>query len=418
MTVTQSPLGVEFDPWDDRNFDNPTEVYDRMRKVEPIHWNERRQLWFVSGFADVMTILKDRDHFVAGPFQAERPHMERSKKEHHREFAGGTMLTNEPPAHTRLRRPANPAFSPKAMKGFEAKLVEITNRLLDKVESEDEWDLIRCLAYPLPVLAIAALLGIPEDMQDELLGLVRAEAALLAIDPRAEQHTLDTYASMGQAIELYVMKVVGAKRELPPADDLISVLLAEEAAGRYSTGEVLATVHLMIEAGHVTTVNQIGNGVNLLLEDRSRFEALVDAPHLARLAADECLRVDGPVHFAGRIASADVEISGHHFSKGDIVILLFTAANRDPAQFPDPTAFVIDRSPNAPTNFGAGMHRCIGANLALAETEVALRCLAERLPTLRLARKPVRQRTFELRGFRELIVTAKSSCQQLHLEAQ
>jgi cytochrome P450 len=407
MTETQSRLGVEFDPWAAENFDDPIKVYDQMREIEPIHWNERRQLWFVSRFADVMTIMKDRHHFVAGPFQAERPHMERSKKEHHREFAGSTMLTTEPPVHTRLRPPANPAFSPKAMKGFEAKVVEITNGLLDKVESAEEWDLIRNLAYPLPVLAISALLGIPEDMWDELLGLVRAEAALLAIDPRAEQDALDDYASMGKAIELYVMKVVAAKRELPPGDDLMSVLLAEEAAGRLSAGELLSTVHLMIEAGHVTTVNHIGNGVNLLLEDRSRFEALVADPHLARSAAEECLRMDGPVHFAGRITSADVEIEGHQFREGDIVILLFTAANRDPAQFPNPTEFVIDRSPNAPTNFGAGMHRCIGANLALTETEVALRCLALRFPNLRLAHPPERQRTFELRGFRELIVTAK-----------
>jgi cytochrome P450 len=406
MTMVESPLGVDFDPWADENFADPIPVYDRMRELDPIHWNEVRQLWFVSRFEDVMTILKDRDHFVAGPFQAERPHMERSKKEQHREFAGGTMLTNEPPMHTRLRRPANPAFSPKAMKDLESKIEAIANRLLDKVEKANEWDVIHDLAYPLPVLVIADLLGIPEGMQEELLGFVRAEAALLAIDPRAKQETLDSYASMSQAIELYVIRVVDAKRELPPGEDLISVLLAEEAAGRYSTGELLATVHLMIEAGHVTTVNHIGNGVNLLLEDRSRYEALVANPGMARSAADECLRVDGPVHFAGRITSADVEISGRQFHAGESVILLFTAANRDPAQFPDATSFVIDRSPNAPTNFGAGMHRCIGSNLALSETEVALRCLAKRFPNLRLKGVPVRQRTFELRGFRELIVSA------------
>lgn len=405
--MTESPLGIAFDPWADENFEDPIPVYDRMREVEPIHWNEKRQLWFVSRFEDVMTILKDRDHFVAGPFQAERPHMERSKKEHAREFAGGTMLTNEPPEHARLRRPANPSFSPKAMKDFEAKIEVITNRLLDKVEGAGEWDVIHELAYPLPVLVVAELLGIPEDMREELLGFVRADAALLAIDPRAEQETLDSYGSMGRDIERYVVRLVDAKRALPPADDLISVLLVEEAEGRYSTGELLATVHLMIEAGHVTTVNHIGNGVNLLLADRSRFESLVANPSLARTAADECLRMDGPVHFAGRITSADVEIAGHHFRAGDNVILLFTAANRDPEQFPSPTNFIIDRSPNAPTNFGAGMHRCIGSSLALAETEVALRCLAQRFPKLRLARTPVRQRTFELRGFRELIVTAK-----------
>jgi cytochrome P450 len=200
--------------------------------------------------------------------------------------------------------------------------------------------------------------------------------------------------------------VVAKKRVEPPGDDLMSVLFREEAAGRYSTGEVLATVHLMIEAGHVTTINLIGNGVNLLLEDRTRFQRLVEDPSLARTAVDECNRLDGPVHFAGRIAIADLTLHGQKISKSDVVICLFPPANRDPAQFSDPTEFVIDRSPNKPTNFGAGIHHCIGVNLAKAEAAVAFRKLAQHFPNLTRAKPPVRQRTFELRGFRQIIVNS------------
>jgi cytochrome P450 len=406
MTVAHAALGVDFDPWADENFDDPISVYDMMRETDPIHWNPRRKMWYVARYSDVMDVLKDREHFAAAPFQAERPHMERSKSDQHREFAATTMLTNERPRHTRLRRPANPSFSPKRMKGFEAEIEKIADRLLDAVSGRAEWDVIASYAYPLPVLVVAALLGIEPEDQKELMSLVRADAALLAIDPRASQETLDRYAQMGDGIKRFVEQIVAKKRGQPPSDDLMSVLLAEESAGRYSDEELLATVHLMIEAGHVTTVNLIGNGVNLLLEDATRLRQLAEDPSLARSAVEECLRLDGPVHFAGRIAIDDVELRGNQITKGEIVIALFTAANRDPEQFPDPQAFVIDRSPNTPTNFGAGIHHCIGANLARAEAAVAFRRLASRFPRLALAGQPVRQRTFELRGFRELMVTS------------
>lgn len=404
MTITDNGLGIDFDPWADEHFEDPISVYDRMREVEPIHWNEKRGLWFVSTFDEVDQILKDRHHFVAGPFQASRPHMERAKKEQAREFAGGTMLTNEAPDHPRLRRPVMPAFAPKALKNLESTIQEITDELLDAVDGSEEWDFIQQFANPLPVRVVAALLGIPSQFEEELLTLGRAGEALLAIDPRASQETLNSYGSMGKGIEQLVLRIVAAKREMPREDDLISSLLDEQENGRFSEGEVLATVHLMIEAGHVTTVNLLGNSINLLLEDRSRYTWITQHPDDTRAAVDECLRMDGPVHFAGRITSEAVTIQGHDFKVGDVVMLMFTAANRDPIQFHDPATFDVSRSPNPVTNFGAGIHRCIGANLALAEADVAFRRITSRFPGLRLVRPPVRQRTFELRGFSELIV--------------
>jgi hypothetical protein len=404
MIAPVTALSPDFDPWIDENFADPISIYDMMRDCDPVHWNQRRQLWFISSYADVTKVLRDRAHFAAAPFQAERPHMERTKTDQHREFAATTMLTTEPPRHTRLRTPANPSFSPRHMKKFEAEIERIADRLLDAVSGQDEWDVIANYAYPLPVLVITALLGISPEDEQELMSMVRADTALLAIDPRASQETIDHYAQMGHRIDPFVHRVVEQRRSQPPSGDLMSALIHEEQEGRYSPQELMATVHLMIEAGHVTTVNLIGNGVNLLLDDTARIRALKERPELARSAAEECLRLDGPVHFAGRIAIADTALRGRKIAKGDVVINLFPPANRDPAQFPNPTEFVIDRSPNSPTNFGAGIHHCIGANLARAEAAVAFRKLAERFPKIDRAKEPVRQRTFELRGFRELLV--------------
>ena len=401
-------LSEDFDPWADEHFDDPASVYERMRESEPVHWNRRRQMWYLTRYADVVALLKDRQHFSAAAWQAARPHMEQAKSDVSREFVGGTMLTNEAPDHTRLRRPANPSFLPKAISGLEPTIEKIADRLLDAVSDRDRWDVIADFASPLPVLVMAALLGIPEQDEQEFASSLKAEDALLAIDPRASQETLDHYAFVGKDLGRFVHRLVEDKRAEPASSDLMSALIQEEQAGRYSTDELLATVHLMIEAGHVTTVNLIGNGINLLLDDPDRMRRLHDDPSLARPAVDECLRLDGPVHFVGRCATKDVDLRGHRIAKGDIVMALFPGANLDPDQFPDPHAFVLDRSPNVPMGFGAGVHHCIGASLARVETAVAFRALAARFPDLTRAGLPVRQRTFELRGFRTLPVSSNA----------
>jgi cytochrome P450 len=324
-----------------------------------------------------------------------------------REFTGGTMLTTEPPDHTRLRRPTVPRFSPKAMNGLSDRIDGIADRLLDAVAEKPEWDLMHDFADPLPMLVMSAVLGIGQEHEDELMEAVGDDNAVIAIDPRASQETLDEFISHGERMSAYVQRLVDIRRRSPLTDDLLGDLIQQEQDGNFSTAELLATVHLMLEAGHVTTLNLIGNGIKLLLDEPDRFALLRDDPDLIRPAVEECMRLEGPVHFAGRIALRDVELRGRTIGEGEIVMLLFPAANRDPEQFADPHDFIIDRSPNVPTGFGAGLHMCIGANLARAETAGAFRRITDRFPDLRIVGTPRPQRTFELRGFRELRVSSQ-----------
>jgi len=405
MVEHRSVLETDFDPWAVEHLADPISVYEDMRMVDPVHWNERRKLWFLTRYGDVMNVLRDRNNFSAAAWQAARPHMERSKSNKSRSFTGATMLTTEPPDHTRLRRPADPSFSPKAMRVLQETIEKIADRLLDAVSNRSEWDVMESFAFPLPVLVMAALLGIPEEDEEEFLSHVQLDGALVAIDPIASQEKLDQYALSGVGLGRFVEQIIDKRRSSPPRNDLITALLGEEAAGRWNSEELLSTVHLMMEAGHVTTVNLIGNGINLLMQDSRNIRRLHDDPALARGAVEECLRLDGPVHFVGRIATEDLEIGGGNIVEGDIVMCLFPAANRDPDQFADPQSFVLDRSPNAPAAFGAGLHHCIGAPLARIEAAVAFRKLSERFPTICHAREGVRQPTFELRGFKELFVS-------------
>jgi cytochrome P450 len=409
MIESSSVLDRDFDPWAEEHLEDPVSVYEAMRVSDPVHWNEHRKIWFLTRYADVMGVLRDRQSYSAAAWQKTRPHMENASTNVSRDFTGETMLTTEPPNHTRLRRPADPSFSPKSMKTLEATIEKIADRLLDAVSDQAEWDVIENYAFPLPVLVMAALIGIPEEDETEFLSLVTVDGALLAIDPIASQEQLDRYGKSGAELGKFVERIIEKKRSMPPASDLITVALAEEAEERWTTLEVLSTIHLMMEAGHVTTVNLIGNGINLLLKDPSNILRLSEDPTVARSAVEECLRLDGPVHFVGRIAIEAVEIGGRSINEGDIVMCLFPAANRDPEQFPEPQEFLIDRTPNAPAAFGAGLHHCIGAPLARIEAMVAFKKLCNRFPTLRQVREGVRQPTFELRGFKELFVTCQNS---------
>jgi pimeloyl-[acyl-carrier protein] synthase len=320
--------------------------------------------------------------------------------------AGNFMLFRDPPDHTRLRSTANMAFTPRRVRAMRDPVERLTNRLVaDLATASDSVDLIAQFAYPLPVLVIAGILGIPDEDYERFRDWANVIAA--AIDLPVDG--LQAFASRADQVTAELTEYLGwivAQRRADPRDDLISTMLgAQTAEGRLDGDELIATLILLLVAGHETTVNLIGNGTLALLQHRDQWQALVDDPSLARNATEELLRYDSPVQMTTRLAMEDLEIAGERVSRGANVYLVLGSANRDPAAFDDPDTLDIRREVGRIMSFGMGIHFCLGSPLARLEGELAFGALARELPGLELAdQRPAWRPGLILRGLRALPV--------------
>jgi P450-derived glycosyltransferase activator len=300
-----------------------------------------------------------------------------------------SFLDRDPPDHTRLRRLAQPAFSPKEMAGYRPRIERTVDDLLDRVRPGEPFDLVSGYAAPLPIVVITDLLGVPDADADRFAryGTVIA-GALDGI------HSLRHAARLQEASHALrrLFDELFALRRREPADDLISRIVAAEG-DRIQPHEMVPMCNLLLVAGFETTVNLIGNAVNALLDHPEQWEALrADPAGRAGPTVEETLRYDPPVQRTARYAQCDIDLDGHPVRQGQYVVTLIGAANRDPSAFPDPDRFDIHRVPTADhLAFSSGIHYCVGQPLARLEAEIALRRLAERLPDLHRA-GPLRRR--------------------------
>jgi cytochrome P450 len=290
-----------------------------------------------------------------------------------------SLLELNPPDHTRIRRLAAPAFTPRRMAGYVGLVDQAIQGLLDQCEREGEFDLMTSFASPLPIAVVTHLLGLPNGPERlRRLGSTIARA-------------LDGIWSLGQARTLAAadaeLRTTFAelldRRRADPRDDLVSALVAEQ--GRDITpAELSALVRLLLIAGFETTVNAIGNGMHWLLADREQWDLLVKDPGRAPAVVEEVLRFDPPVQQTARVANQPTEVGEVLIVKNQWVITLLAAANRDPEVYPDPNRFDITReSPVEHLAFSGGIHYCLGSPLARSELTQAFCALAERFPRIR-----------------------------------
>jgi cytochrome P450 len=325
-----------------------------------------------------------------------------------------SLVFMDPPDHTRLRQLVACAFTPKRVADLRATAEAITTGLLDETAaagaSGDVVDLIRSLAYPLPVRIICSLLGVPEGDEATFTGWSRALAR--SLDPTV-LHSAEVDAAVADAesgLAAYLEDLLAVRRTRP-RDDLLSALLDVEADGdRISLDEVVDLALLLLVAGHETTVNLIGNGVLALLRAPDQLNLLRRAPDLVAGAVDELLRFDSPVQLTQRVATEDLDLVGCPVRAGDEIMLVLGAANRDPLVFAEPNRLDVTRDARRHVAFGGGIHHCLGAALAQLEGEVALSALLARFPQLELAGEPLRRPTFTLRGLESLpVVVGKAA---------
>jgi pimeloyl-[acyl-carrier protein] synthase len=286
----------------------------------------------------------------------------------------------DPPDHTRLRRLVNKAFTPRVAESLRPRVMGLVDELLDAVASRREMELVHDLAYPLPVIVIAALLGVPSEDRDRFKEWSDTLTALL--DPLQANRGLEPCQRAYEELTVYMRGVFEARRR-EPRDDLISALVAVEEQGeKLDETDLQALVMLILGAGHETTTNLIANAVLALLRHPAERRRLQDDPALIATAVEEFLRYDSPVQATDRVALEDCEIGGRPFRAGSTALMLLGSANRDPARFADPDRLDLGRTDNDHLSFGHGIHFCLGAALARVEAQVAVNALLARFPDL------------------------------------
>ncbi len=363
--------------------------------------------WMVTSHALVSTMLKSKQFGKEGqgllsPEQLAALPFESGEIAERRR---SNMLFRDPPEHTRLRGLVSLAFTPKTVERLRGHVAAIAERLLDSVEKDGAMDLVSQFAFILPITVIAELLGVPAEDRDRFK--VWSTELTMGLDPRA---TPEVYAKVKIAIEAlddYLRGVVEERRKKPANDLITDMLRVQEADDRLSEAELLATCRLLLNAGHETTVNLIGNGVLALLRHPEARARVASDPAILPGTIEELLRYDSPVQMTVRYVLEDTELGPHRLRRGDLAVALLGAANRDPAQFADPDVLDPTRA-NAQTHlsFGSGIHYCLGAALARLEGAIAVGALLRRLPRLALVDGPLTWRSnMVLRGLAAMPVT-------------
>jgi pimeloyl-[acyl-carrier protein] synthase len=375
--------------------EDPYPTYHALREADPVHRSPFMPMWILTRYQDVALVLRD------GRFLADR-----RKADGFQPLPGidGTpsMLVLDPPDHTRLRGLVSKAFTPRMVERLSVQARAIVDAALDAAAERGAMELVEDLAYPLPVTVIARMLGVPEEDWTRFRDWSRVLVGEL--DPVAIQdpERLAEFIAAEKAINAYLAEVV-ARRRREPGDDLISALIAvEERGDALSERELVVMLVLLLVAGHETTVNLIGNAVLALLHNPDQLALLRSHPDLLPGGLEELLRWDSPVQLTARVVGETCELGGRTLRQGELVMTLLGAANRDPAQFPEPDRLDLTREPNQHFSFGRGIHFCLGAPLARLEGRVAVGSLVGRFPELRLAGDPVRSETITLRGLRRI----------------
>jgi cytochrome P450 len=346
---------------------NPFPWYQEMRATNPIFHDTENELWHVFRYADTQQILTDPATFSSEV-------MQRTMTEEELQQAGQpSILSLDPPRHRQLRAFVTQAFTPRTVANLAPRVREIIHEQLDQVAADGHMDLIEDLAYPLPVIVISELLGVP------------------AADRAMFKHWSDNVVSQDQSQAMQsvremseYLKAITDERRKKPANDLISALLEAQVDGQHlNEGELLSFYILLLVAGNETTTNLIGNAFTCFDDYPQALEQLQADPTRIPNAIEEVLRFRSPVQRLIRITTKDTEIAGQPIAAGQLITPWLGSANRDEAQFSDPDTFAIQRTPNRHVGFGHGIHFCVGAPLSRLEGKIALEIILERFKNIK-----------------------------------
>ncbi|HJY80013.1 MAG TPA: cytochrome P450 [Candidatus Binatia bacterium] len=347
--------------------DNPYPYYAELRDKAPVAWIESMQAWAVSRYADVDFILRNPRLFSSASWKtASSGNPDVAPK-------APSLLSMDPPDHTRLRKLANKGFTPRLIRAMEPRVRAITQDLLETLTKQAEADLVPMLSVPLPIIVIAEMLGVEVERQADFKHWSDAIVRSLnrptdkAIRAEIRQSMSEFHTYLGNMI---------TRRRTEPSDDLITAFVqAEEERQVLTPIEILGLTVLLLAAGNETTTNLIGNAALALLDHPEELAKVRAEPASVPAMVEEVLRYDSPVQVVFRQTTQEVELDGGTLPAGATILVLLGAANRDERKFPDPDRFEVARNPQDHVGFGYGIHYCLGAPLARLESRIALEAL-------------------------------------------
>ena len=388
---------------------DPHSIFHRMREEVPVHYSRALRAWIVTRYQDVLGALRDPrlssdripsilDGQVAAKDRRHVKDFERTRS--------AMMVNMDGPDHHRLRRLINPAFSPAAIEAARPMIQRAVDRFADHLGMLKRFDVVADYAAPLPTHVICELLGIANNDRQALRAWSDEAAKLLGATHGARGSTARSANDAVINLERYFVSLIEERRR-QPRNDLLTLLMQGEVEGRMTAEELSSQCQMLLVDGHLTLIDQLSNAVHAFLGHPDQLRRVRRDPSLIRPAIEEVLRFDPPVTLVHRVAAAGFELGGTAIAKGERILLCLAAANRDPAVFPEPDAFNIERTENRHLSFGSGPHACAGGGLARLEMEIALLTLFHRLPRLALdPQNPPRRRCESLmfRGFQTLPV--------------
>ena len=398
MTADTRELAASFDieKLTPEFYANPYPTYRALRETEPVKRLPNGS-YFLTRYDDLVAAYKNTRTFSSDKKKEFSPKYGDSLLyEHHTT----SLVFNDPPAHTRVRRLIMGALSPRAIAGMEPDLVRLVDRLLDTLAAKGKVDLIDDFAAAIPIEVIGNLLDVPADEREPLRDW--SLAILGALEPVIAP---DVFARGNKAVKdfLSYLEVLVARRRAKPGnpdrDVLTRLIQGEDNGERLTEKELLHNCIFLLNAGHETTTNLIGNGLVALQVHASEKQRLIQDPSLIKTAVEEMLRFESSNQLGNRMTVEPFELGGIALPAGTPVTLCIGAANRDPAQFADPERLDIGRTPNRHLAFGTGAHQCAGMALARLEGAVAISRFLARFPGYSLSGEPVRGGRVRFRGY-------------------
>ena len=395
-------LGFDLKRLDAAFLADPFPIYRALREHDPVHRMPDGS-YFLSRYDDCAAVYRDPETWSSDKKVDFRPNFGASSLyEHHTT----SLVFNDPPYHSRVRKLLAPAFTPRALKALQPRIEALVERLLDRAAAQGGMDLIADFAAAIPLQLIGDMLGVPADERRPLRDW--SLAILGALEPVLTAEQLASGTAAVDDFKRYLHSLVERRmrEESHDESEILSKLIAAtdlSSGGRSEDKltelELLHNCIFILNAGHETTTNLIGNGVDLLIRNPDAMRDLRANPDLIETAVEEFLRVESSNQLGNRRAALDTELGGVAMPRGTFIHIGIGAANRDPAQFPDPDRLDIRRHPNRHLAFGTGIHACAGMSLARMEAQVAIGALMQRFATIERAGEFVRGGRARFRGF-------------------